>query len=138
MCAGRFLLYLLSSFHEQNDTAAAEVSHTRPLIRESTRDNTAAFHTARQKSEVRTIQPSISLFLCCPFLVCFALFAFFFSFIYRRDSEAAFFWGWIKKIPLLNFFSQLILFQLKGNKSSNHKCVCVCVLGGSVSRADHR
>ncbi|XP_016423877.1 cyclin-dependent kinase-like 5 [Sinocyclocheilus rhinocerous] len=35
----------------RSDPAAAEVSHTRPLIRESTRDNTAAFHAPRQKSE---------------------------------------------------------------------------------------
>ncbi|XP_059396944.1 cyclin-dependent kinase-like 5 isoform X1 [Carassius carassius] len=35
----------------RSDPAGAEVSHTRPLIRESTRDNTAAFHGPRQKSE---------------------------------------------------------------------------------------
>ncbi|XP_042605981.1 cyclin-dependent kinase-like 5 isoform X3 [Cyprinus carpio] len=35
----------------RSDPAAAEVSHTRPLIRESTRDNTTAFHAPRQKSE---------------------------------------------------------------------------------------
>ncbi|XP_051518443.1 cyclin-dependent kinase-like 5 isoform X2 [Myxocyprinus asiaticus] len=35
----------------RSDPTAAEVSHTQPLIRESTRENTAAFHTPRQKSE---------------------------------------------------------------------------------------
>ncbi|XP_051956223.1 cyclin-dependent kinase-like 5 isoform X4 [Xyrauchen texanus] len=35
----------------RSDPTAAEVSHTRPLIQESTRDNTAAFHTPRQKGE---------------------------------------------------------------------------------------
>ncbi|KAK7129437.1 hypothetical protein R3I94_017598 [Phoxinus phoxinus] len=35
----------------RSDPAAAEVSHTRPLIRESTRDNTTSFHTPRQKNE---------------------------------------------------------------------------------------
>ncbi|XP_067301583.1 cyclin-dependent kinase-like 5 isoform X3 [Pseudorasbora parva] len=35
----------------RTDPAAAEVSHTRPLIRESTRDNTTTFHAPRQKSE---------------------------------------------------------------------------------------
>uniref|UniRef100_A0A8C2Q1T9 Cyclin dependent kinase like 5 n=1 Tax=Cyprinus carpio TaxID=7962 RepID=A0A8C2Q1T9_CYPCA len=35
----------------RSDPAAAEVSHTRPLIRESTRDNITAFHAPRQKSE---------------------------------------------------------------------------------------
>uniref|UniRef100_A0A672HXV0 Cyclin dependent kinase like 5 n=1 Tax=Salarias fasciatus TaxID=181472 RepID=A0A672HXV0_SALFA len=37
------------SRHEQ---APTEVTHSRPPIRDSTRDNTASFHTQRQKSEV--------------------------------------------------------------------------------------
>lgn len=80
----RFVLHLLSSLHKQTDPAAAEVSHTRPLIRESTRDNTTAFHAPRQKSEVRTIllSPSFTVSLPLPlyvppsaahFPICFAL-----------------------------------------------------------------
>uniref|UniRef100_A0A3B4VB20 Cyclin dependent kinase like 5 n=1 Tax=Seriola dumerili TaxID=41447 RepID=A0A3B4VB20_SERDU len=43
-------LQLLSpQLHEQ---APTEVTHSRPPIRDSTRDNTASFHTQRQKSEV--------------------------------------------------------------------------------------
>uniref|UniRef100_A0A3B3UG83 Cyclin-dependent kinase-like 5 n=1 Tax=Poecilia latipinna TaxID=48699 RepID=A0A3B3UG83_9TELE len=43
-------LQLLSpQLHEQ---APTEVPHSRPPIRDSTRDNTASFHTQRQKSEV--------------------------------------------------------------------------------------
>uniref|UniRef100_A0A674NJY8 Cyclin-dependent kinase-like 5 n=1 Tax=Takifugu rubripes TaxID=31033 RepID=A0A674NJY8_TAKRU len=43
-------LQLLSpQLHEQTPT---EVTHSRPPIRDSTRDNTASFHTQRQKSEV--------------------------------------------------------------------------------------
>uniref|UniRef100_A0A8C4ETZ4 Cyclin-dependent kinase-like 5 n=1 Tax=Dicentrarchus labrax TaxID=13489 RepID=A0A8C4ETZ4_DICLA len=43
-------LQLLSpQLHEQ---APTEVTHSRPPIRDSTRDNTASFHTQRQKNEV--------------------------------------------------------------------------------------
>ncbi|KAM8890218.1 cyclin-dependent kinase-like 5 isoform 2-T2 [Synchiropus picturatus] len=36
----------------RNEQAPTEVPHSRPPIRDSTRDNTASFHTQRQKSEV--------------------------------------------------------------------------------------
>ncbi|XP_024133969.1 cyclin-dependent kinase-like 5 isoform X2 [Oryzias melastigma] len=36
----------------RSEQASTEVTHSRPPIRDSTRDNTASFHTQRQKSEV--------------------------------------------------------------------------------------
>lgn len=36
----------------RNEQAPTEVTHSRPAIRDSTRDNTASFHTQRQKNEV--------------------------------------------------------------------------------------
>uniref|UniRef100_I3J522 Cyclin-dependent kinase-like 5 n=1 Tax=Oreochromis niloticus TaxID=8128 RepID=I3J522_ORENI len=36
----------------RNEQAPTEVTHSRPPIRDSTRDNTASFHTQRKKSEV--------------------------------------------------------------------------------------
>ncbi|XP_011472769.1 cyclin-dependent kinase-like 5 isoform X2 [Oryzias latipes] len=36
----------------RSEQASTEVTHSRPAIRDSTRDNTASFHTQRQKSEV--------------------------------------------------------------------------------------
>lgn len=46
-------LHASPCLHWQSEQAPTEVPHSRPPIRDSTRDNTASFHTQRQKSEVR-------------------------------------------------------------------------------------